>query len=181
VKLDEDRHRPHRRPQLRDLAGHPKLKNDLRRPTLEEIGYRAAIFSLEGFAGSGREYIDWLLSECAAEGVTAREIIEPEACELLAERLTTPLQIQQHLTLALEAGFQVGEKPVTAAVVESALGGYLFNWEATLTRNGYGVRALCGVLHTKPQEVQALLNGKLEAARAQELHEQMLTAGLPVM
>jgi type II secretory pathway predicted ATPase ExeA len=26
------------------LAGHPKLKNDLRRPTMEEIGYRATIF-----------------------------------------------------------------------------------------------------------------------------------------
>jgi hypothetical protein len=55
---------------------------------------------------------------------------------------------------------------VTTAVVESALDGYLSNWEATLTRNGYGVRALCGVLHTKPEEVQALLSGKLEAARA---------------
>ncbi|WP_244887742.1 AAA family ATPase [Anabaena cylindrica] len=26
------------------LAGHPKLKNDLRRPTMEEIGYRATVF-----------------------------------------------------------------------------------------------------------------------------------------
>ena len=32
------------------LAGHPKLKNDLRRPSMEEIGSRAAsIFDLEGF------------------------------------------------------------------------------------------------------------------------------------
>jgi type II secretory pathway predicted ATPase ExeA len=26
------------------LAGHPKLRNDLRRPTMEEIGYRATVF-----------------------------------------------------------------------------------------------------------------------------------------
>ena len=26
------------------LAGHPKLRNDLRRPTMEEIGYRTDIF-----------------------------------------------------------------------------------------------------------------------------------------
>ena len=34
------------------LAGHPKLKNDLRRPSMEEIGSRATIFELEGL---GRE------------------------------------------------------------------------------------------------------------------------------
>jgi hypothetical protein len=31
------------------LAGHPKLKNDLRRSSMEEIGSRATIFELEGF------------------------------------------------------------------------------------------------------------------------------------
>ncbi len=36
-------------------AGHPKLKNDLRRPTIEEIGYRTDVFSLDGIAGSQRE------------------------------------------------------------------------------------------------------------------------------
>ncbi|WP_257265932.1 AAA family ATPase [Endozoicomonas sp. ONNA2] len=30
------------------LAGHPKLSNDLKRPTMEEIGARATIFMLEG-------------------------------------------------------------------------------------------------------------------------------------
>jgi len=50
------------------LAGHPKLKNDLRRPTMEEIGYRATIFSLEGMAGSQGEYITWLIDACAREG-----------------------------------------------------------------------------------------------------------------
>ncbi|EPK5778508.1 hypothetical protein ACYTSM_04620 [Pseudomonas aeruginosa] len=29
------------------LAGHPKLCNDLRRPTMEEIGYRTDIFELQ--------------------------------------------------------------------------------------------------------------------------------------
>lgn len=39
------------------LAGHPKLRNDLRRPTMEEIGYRTDIFTLDGIAGSQREDI----------------------------------------------------------------------------------------------------------------------------
>src|ERR1700728_1956716 len=30
------------------LAGHPKLRRDLRNPTMEEIGYRTGVFSLEG-------------------------------------------------------------------------------------------------------------------------------------
>lgn len=46
------------------LAGWPKLRNDLRRPKLEEIGYRTDIFSLDGITGSQREYIRWLLSAC---------------------------------------------------------------------------------------------------------------------
>ena len=33
---------------------------------------------------------------------------------MLATKLRTPLQVQLHLTLALEAGYQTGEKPVTA-------------------------------------------------------------------
>jgi len=42
------------------LAGHPKLKNDLRRPAMEEIGSRTTIFSLEGIQGQKTEYINWL-------------------------------------------------------------------------------------------------------------------------
>ena len=32
------------------LAGHPELRNDLRRPTIEDIGYRTGIFILDGIA-----------------------------------------------------------------------------------------------------------------------------------
>ncbi len=49
------------------LAGRrpPKLRNDLHRPTMEEIGYRTDIFTLDGITGSQREYFHWLLSVCA--------------------------------------------------------------------------------------------------------------------
>ena len=67
------------------LAGHLKLRNDLRRPTMEEIAYRTDISNLDGIAGSQRDYI------------------------------------QLHLTLALEAGYQTGEKPATAESVETVL------------------------------------------------------------
>jgi type II secretory pathway predicted ATPase ExeA len=163
------------------LVGHPKLKNDLRRPTMEEIGYRATVFTLDGVAGAKREFIEWLLGECAQEGVPPHAIIDREAIEFLAERLTTPLQIEQYLTLALEAAFQIGAKPVTAAVVETILAAHASDWEAALTRNGYDLRALSGLLNANAKEIRALLRAQLDAARAQELHDQMLAAGLPVM
>lgn len=96
------------------LAGHPKLRNDLRRPTMEEIGYRTDIFSLDGIAGSQREYIHWLLETCTAGKAEPESILAEEAVDLLATKLRTPLQIQLHLNLSLEAGYLTGEKPVSA-------------------------------------------------------------------
>ena len=52
----------------------------------------------------------------------------------MAARLRTPLQVQRHLTLALEAGYQIGERPVTAELVESVLSRQLDDLEPTLTR-----------------------------------------------
>ena len=51
------------------LAGHPKLKNDLKRPTLEEIGGRTHIFALEGIRGHQSEYIQWILTQAAKDKV----------------------------------------------------------------------------------------------------------------
>jgi type II secretory pathway predicted ATPase ExeA len=34
------------------LAGHPKLKNDLHRSSLEEIGSRTTVFNLDGIAAN---------------------------------------------------------------------------------------------------------------------------------
>ncbi|ECQ2638586.1 ExeA family protein, partial [Salmonella enterica] len=99
------------------LAGHPKLRNDLRRPTMEEIGYRTDIFTLDGITGSQREYIRWLLKTSTGKG-KPEDILTTEAVDLLAMKLRTPLQVQLHLTLAMEAGYQTGEKPITATLVE---------------------------------------------------------------
>ncbi|WP_345772075.1 AAA family ATPase, partial [Azospirillum formosense] len=51
------------------LVGHPKLRNDLRRPTMEEIGYRSVVFEFDGMAGNQLAYIRWLLARCAGEGI----------------------------------------------------------------------------------------------------------------
>jgi type II secretory pathway predicted ATPase ExeA len=162
------------------LAGHPKLKNDLRRPTMEEIGYRATVFSLDGLIGSVREYIEWLLDNCKEPETKRTELIEDEAMELLASRLRTPLQIQQHLTLAMEATYEFGEKTVTTAIVESILSKQIDDLEPTLTRHGYDVKSLAEQFSTKPAEIRLLFRGQLDPLRTRELHEQMLAAGLPI-
>ena len=124
------------------LAGHPKLKNDLRRPSLEEIGYRTDVFTLDGIAGSQREYLLWLLAACTRGQVEPAAILTEAALDLLAARLRTPLQIQMHLTLTLEAGYQTGETPASAELVEAILSKQLDDLEPTLARHGYRLRDL---------------------------------------
>ena len=162
------------------LAGHPKLKNDLRRPTMEEIGYRTTVFALDNLIGNQREYLEWLMNACTSEETEVADVLEPAALELIAARLKTPLQIEQHLTLAFEAAFQAGEKPVSATVVESVLSKQLDDLEPTLTRHGYNIKSLADQFGAKPTEIRALFRGQLEASRMRELQDQMLAAGLPL-
>lgn len=162
------------------LAGHPKLRNDLRKPTMEEIGYRTDIFTLDGIAGSQREYIHWLLSACTNQQVEPEAILTSEAIDLLASKLRTPLQIQLHLTLALEAGYQTGEIPVSAALIETLLSKQLDDLEPTLTRHGYRLRDLVEQFDAKPTEIKALFSNQLDPGRATELRDRMLAAGLPI-
>jgi len=160
------------------LVGHPKLRNDLRRPALEEIGARTTLFWLDGIKGQERAYLDGLLACCTASD--AAELLTPEASERLAAALSTPLQIEQYLTLALEAAYQVGQKPVTAEVIEAVLAADIDALEATLTRYGYNTRALADLLNVRPAEIRSFLHGQLAPGRTQELHAQLLAAGLPV-
>lgn len=162
------------------LIGHPKLRNDLRRPTMEEVGYRSVIFEFDGMAGHQLPYIRWLLTRCAAEGASVNDMIDPAAVELLANRLKTPLQIEQHLALAFEEAFRIGERPVSVQVVEAVLARHLEDLEPLLTRHGYTVRSLVEQFSAKPVEIRQFLKGELGTAKAQELSERMRAAGLPI-
>ena len=162
------------------LAGHPKLRNDLRRPTMEEIGYRAEIFTLEGNTGSRRAYLDWLLRTCADGKVEPDAILHPDAMNLLAEKLRTPLQIQQHLSRAFEAAYQAGENPVTVEIVDAVLSKQLDDIEPMLVRHGYRLHDLIDLFDAKAAEVRMFLRNQLEATRAQEFKERLLSVGLPV-
>jgi type II secretory pathway predicted ATPase ExeA len=162
------------------LVGHPRLRNDLRRPQMEEIGYRTTIFDYEGIGSARRDYVAWLLGACAAEGVKVGELLEEEAIDLIAERLRTPLQIEMHLTLALEQGFRLGAKPVTAEIVEQVLSRAIDDLEPTLTRNGYDATALVTHLNARPSDIRAFLAGTLDPEYSRQLTEQLRQAGVPV-
>ena len=162
------------------LAGHPKLRNDLRKPTMEEIGYRTDVFSMDGIVGAQREYIHWLLETCTENQSNSKSIMTEDAVDLLATRLRTPLQIQLHLTLALEASYQTGEGLVSAEVVESILSRQIDDLEPTLMRHGYRIKDLVEQFELKTAEIKALFSGTLEPVRATEIREKMLRAGLPI-
>ena len=102
------------------LIGHPKLRNDLRRPQMEEIGYRTTTFESRACPAAAAS------NRLAAEDLRAGrrqagDMIDPAAVDLLAERLRTPLQIEMHLTLAFEHVFRLGERRVSVEVVEQVL------------------------------------------------------------
>ncbi|CAM4033811.1 ATPase AAA [Xenorhabdus thuongxuanensis] len=63
------------------------------------------------FTCSQREYIKWRLKTSIGKGKT-QDILTTDSIDLLAMKLRTPLQVQLHLTLAMEAGYQTGEKPI---------------------------------------------------------------------
>ena len=161
------------------LAGHPRLKHDLRRPAGEETGARTTVFEFEGIQGQQRRYITWLLEQ-SAPTVDAGEILTADALELLANRLSTPLQIEHYLTRILEQAYRVGEKPVTPAMVEKTLAPDMHALEPTLTRYGYNVKALSELLGIRQAEVRAFLRGQLPPGRTAELHQFLLAAGLPL-
>lgn len=162
------------------LSGHPKLKNDLQRPTMEEIGYRTTIITFEGIAGQQRPYIAWLLKACVATGTDPAEIFEDAAVDLLAHRLTTPLQIEQYLTRAFEEGFRVGERPITPQLIETILSPQLDELEPSLRRHGYDARAIAELAGARTGDIQALLRGELEAGRTREITDRLRAAGLPI-
>jgi hypothetical protein len=52
--------------------------------------------------------------------------------------------------------------------------------EPTLTRYGYTVHGLAELLNIRPTEVRAFLHGQLPPGRTDELHRQLLAAGIPL-
>jgi hypothetical protein len=110
----------------------------------------------------------------------ADPILTDDAVDLFATKLRTPLQVHLHLALALDAGCQTGERPVSVEVVESVLSRNFNDLEPTLTRNGYRMKDLVEQFGGKAYEFKVLFNNTLDPERAAELRDKMLAAGIPL-
>ena len=161
------------------LIGHPKLKNDLRSPIMEETGARAKVFDLQGIVGHEKRFIEWMLEQCSKPKLKPHDIFSEDAIVLLAERLISPLQIIHYSWRALEEAFLVGERPVGVEIVKEVLSSNLNDLEPKLARHGYNVRILPEQLHARPHDVKSFLRGTLASeARTKDFHEQIKKLGI---
>ncbi|MET4898628.1 AAA family ATPase [Sphingomonadaceae bacterium jetA1] len=136
------------------LVGHPKLRNDLKRPLMEEIGDRTTVFEFGGLRDRQRDYIDWALRTALSPGIEPDAVLTEDAAILLAAKLKTPLQIGRHLVRAFEAGFEASVKPIDAATVEGVLSRQIDDLEPQLTRHGYDTKSLADQFYAKPAEIR---------------------------
>lgn len=162
------------------LAGHPRLHNDLRRATMEEIGHRIAKFEFNSIADERREFLTWLLGQCLADGVEPESIIEAEAQDYLAEQFSTPLQFAEHLNRAFTDTYRMGGDRVTREIVEETISAGFDQLDARLARLGYTPRTLADLTDTRLVEMRRFLQGKLDAERTEELTVTLRRAGLPI-
>ena len=162
------------------LAGHPKLRNDLRHPEMEQIGGRATLFEFTSLGPDRRAYLNWVLAQVAAPSAKPEMLLTDAAAALLCDRLATPLQFELYLDRAFTEGFRVGQKPIDADTVEAILSPDLNGMGARLMRNGYNIKQLTDTLDVKPREVRSFLAGQLPAERTKELHDRLLVAGIPL-
>ncbi len=88
--------------------------------------------------------------------------------------------MQRHLTLALEVGYQMGEQPIPASMIDTVFSHQFDDLEPTLTRHGYHLTDLVQQFDAKPTEIKALFNNQLDPARTVALRDRMLRAGLPL-
>ena len=160
------------------LAGHPKLSNDLKRASMVEIGARSTTFTLDGVEKNKMGYIRHLFKQCFEAKTKMETVIDPDATEYLVERLSTPLQIQQYLSLALTEGFRVGVKPITEDLLAAVLAYDLNSAEAQLVRQGYDIKALADALDIKSREARSFLKGDIPSGRREEIMESVKGLGI---
>lgn len=160
------------------VIGHPKLANDLRNPALEEIGARARIFELSSMGNQSPKFIEWLLKNCSKNTIKPNDILTKEAIAVLSDRLITPLQMTYYLARALEKGYEIGEKPVSAGTIQKILSPDLNMLEPNLARHGYNFVVLCEKLNIKRQEIKAYLRGQLNPSRLEEINNEIHKLGV---
>jgi len=119
-----------------------------------------------------------------AVGALAQQRERPRRVAALLNLTSSDPEAQARLAAFLqgmqEEGWRVGERPVTAQLVEALLSPQLDDLEPRLRRHGYDVPDLAELINARQGEIRSLLRGELEPVRSQELTAKLLAAGLPV-
>lgn len=153
------------------LAGHPKLKNSLSKGAMEEIGARIEMFEIDtGFLQNKEKYINWLVKDCSSDKkVKVNDVIFADAITLNASHLVTPLQISRLMTDAVMQAYKIGEKTISADLINSLLKADLNHIDAVLARNGYQqINAIAELLGSTQKEAKDFLSGKLTGSKRHE-------------
>ncbi len=114
------------------------------------------------------------------ESIKPTDILEAETISYLQARLSTPLQLEQYLTLAMNEAYEVGMKPITADFMETILAIGLDELEPNLIRHGYNVKSIARLLNVRPSEVRSFLHNQLSPEKTTEIREQILKIGIPI-
>jgi type II secretory pathway predicted ATPase ExeA len=160
------------------LVGHPRLKQELRMVSKEEIGARTLCFELRGIEGLERTYFEWLLSQSLKPGVKPTDVFTEEAMNLIVSKLRTPLHMEHYAWRSLEEGLLLAQKPVSAEVVLEVIARDIDSLESRLSRSGYCAGRLAEMLDVKIVEMRDFLKGRLPAMRVGEIESEMRGLGI---
>lgn len=101
------------------LVSKPRLKNDLKRPTVE-VGDRTTVFEFGGLRNQQREYIVWR-SPSASRTVQTSLTSSTLRRSPSSPRGSVPAADRALPCLAFEAGFAAGVKPVSLGILDGVL------------------------------------------------------------
>jgi type II secretory pathway predicted ATPase ExeA len=160
------------------LVGHPRLKQELRMVSKEEIGARTMCFELRGIEGLERAYFEWLLAQSLKPGVKPTDVFTPEAMNLIVTKLRTPLHMEHYAWRSLEEGLLLAQKPVGTEVVLEVIARDIDSLESRLSRSGYCAGRLAEMLDVKLVEMRDFMKGRLPAVRVGEIESEMRGLGI---
>lgn len=160
------------------LVGHPKLSVDLSKPAMEEIGGRIVIMQMEGIQGSEEQYIRWLLQQCLNKDVKPTDVFTENAILFMAEKFSTPLQVNHYAWNSLVKAYQIGQKPVDLDTLQEIISKDLNGVEANMKRYGYDIKTICETVDARPAEIRAYFKGRLESGRTREIQNEILKLGI---
>ena len=165
------------------LIGHPKLRNNLRRSAMEEVGARTEIYDINGMTLEDRvAFIKWLVKNCTdkAKKANVSDLVDQKAIELLAEKTISPLQIEQYLELSFLEAYKAGGNKVDTEIIDLVISKDINDIEPTLSRLGYNAKAIADVLNIRPNEAKLFMRGKVSGSRHEEIRDGLLAVGIPL-